>query len=69
MLYEVITPVGTHTRVGDGRAIRGERVLGLEVAVEPAVGETGGGHRLGDAHAVEAALAEQARGGLSYNFV
>jgi hypothetical protein len=40
----------------------GQRVLGLEVTVEAAVGEPGRPHQVGDADALDAALPEQASG-------
>ncbi|MCY1465186.1 hypothetical protein D9M71_832980 [compost metagenome] len=41
--------------------LRGERVLGRKVAIKAAVGQAGPGHQLGDADAVQSALAEQPR--------
>jgi hypothetical protein len=43
---------------------RGQRLLGLEMPVEPAVREPRGAHQVGDAHPPDAAFAEQAGRGL-----
>ncbi|MNR46736.1 hypothetical protein D3C85_1657420 [compost metagenome] len=61
-------PALTHLLERPLAGLPGQRFLGFEMTIEAAMSQAGRGHHIDDADAMQAALAEQPRGGVDDDF-